>query len=248
MQAIKNILRLDIRERIQEFEDSCDTDIDDCFTNRTNMPLIRSVHAHQLISSACKISSSTHVSDLVQRLLLDYDLMRSVEMRSDQEIIERDMHNTRSTYFYLPTLVQAEKSDLFSYKCKESWKKTICHTWNFRHEKCLPSSAMDDILLSVVQAYHKLSNNVFSHDTLASKSNELSIHRMLAWRESFAIWIEYIDQYGTKNNVEISARLVDCDSSYCIGSKFLSKDTKKLIVSGKGHINENDASVIWKGG
>lgn len=245
---MKNILRVDVRDKIRELECS-DFDSSNDMVKRTNMPIISSTHAHQLIVNGCETSLSTDISILIQRILIDYDLMQSIEFTSGCDITEDNRRLPKNTYFYLPSLLQREKSIGFSYKCKESWKKTLCNTWWFQNDIKLPHRIIGDILFSIIYSINSKSNNVIlGHEFNEQKYDELIIRQTLAWRESFIIWIEYIDVHGTKNTVEISARIVDSNSVHCVGGKFLSKDKKKLIVSAKGHINENDGSTVWKGG
>jgi len=246
METVKHIWRSDLRHRVNEIESA--NDVNEFGLGSTNLPIITSLHARRLLSNCYDENTPTdvsHVVELVLRVLIEYDLMQGISLSNNEsdkslnlDLTSRTTEN--DTHFIFPSLLQREKSALFTYKCKESWKKTICNTWILSNEKSSFDGIMMNLMYSVVQTLIGATGEI--------GSSELKVRRFLGWRQAFTVFIEYIDHNGTLNTVEICARLVNRSSPHCIGGKFMRDDQTKLILSGKGHVSDNDGSIIWRGG
>mmetsp|Transcript_24723 Transcript_24723/g.38227 ORF Transcript_24723/g.38227 Transcript_24723/m.38227 type:complete len:1602 (-) Transcript_24723:180-4985(-) len=256
LDTVKSIVRSDLRERVKELNDENEK-IDDIFSAdcSTNMPVITLKHARMLTSHLSSRDSSSELLSVIERLLVEYNIMHSVSSPSKMGVgaegasAETGFCNDDGTpaFFFLPGLLQPEKPVGFTYKCKESWKKTICNSWLFRNG--VSSAIMQDIILAVLrELYVATRSNDLWRICAVNKTGKLRVRQILGWSDAFSLWIDYEDANGATNKIEISVRLVDRDSAHCLSSDVMTPGMKKLIVSGKGHVSESDGTIIWKGG
>jgi len=256
LDTVKSIVRSDLRERVKDLNDKHEK-IDDIFSAdcSTNMPVITSKHARILTSHLSSRDSSSELLSVIERLLVEYNIMHSVSAPSKKGVgtegalAETGFCNDDGTpaFFFLPGLLQPEKPVGFTYKCKESWKKTICNSWLFRNG--VSSAIMQDIILAVLrELYVATRSNDLWRICAVNRTGKLRVRQILGWSDAFSLWIDYEDANGATNKIEISVRLVDRDSAHCLSSGAMTPGMRKLIVSGKGHVSESDGAIIWKGG
>lgn len=245
-----------MRERVKELSDEHEK-IDDIFAAdcSTNMPVITSKHTRMLTSHLSNRDSSSELLAVIERLLIEYNIMHSVGTllktgaETGRSMVETGYCKDDRTpsFFFLPGLLQPEKPFDFTYKCKESWKKTICNSWLFRNG--VSPTIMEDIILAVLRELYVVTRrNVLWRICAVNKAGKLRVRQILGWSDAFSLRIDYEDANGATNKIEISVRLVGRDSVHCLSSGVMKPGMKKLIVSGKGHVSESDGTIIWKGG
>lgn len=145
--------------------------------NMSNCPLLSNADAKMLWQSMSFMrEASDHYSQLsetstdtptmfhfLERLLVHSGLFVPLGI-GPRSLYALDKHEDSKVFFVPSLLVQANPRDVWTYKSKESWLTTLCHSWLFRDG--VPPHLMEHLTVSILRALFE-----FSHDSMQHKHN-----------------------------------------------------------------------------
>lgn len=130
--------------------------------------------------------------------------------------------------YYLPSATKADTpKDFWSFKVRNSWKTTLCHT--FVIPQSMTISLMDEITVRILEELSTIESN---------RDDSMYVNQLICTKTSIYAMIEgeIRTDEGDKMRVqtEIFVSLVHSDSSICAGSDHIKSYERKLIICGKG--------------
>lgn len=182
--------------------------------------------------------------------------------------------NPQKVFFVPSLLVQANPTDLWTYKSGESWITTLCHSWLFRDgagphlmENLVVNLLRD--LYEFAKEFHTSANeepmerawtsplgrraiNDFVDTHSEEKIGRVRLHQVMCWKSCMVLKIGTIfpDQENgelRESMVEIFVAVCDQSSGHCISANEMRPNMHRVIVSGKGNVGHHGRR-LWKGG
>lgn len=184
--------------------------------------------------------------------------------------------SSEPTYF-VPSLLDTIIPDaIWTYKCSDSWKTTLCHSWLLRGgENAPPYNIMEHVMTCLLHDLYEFANhydgtivrslhhaksypltlssmNSFIDAHCEEKIGRIRIHQVVCWKSCIIIQIGSIFAEAEQTELresfsEIFVSLVDEQSSHCIATRGMKNRSKRLIVCGKGQVGLH-GKKLWKGG
>jgi hypothetical protein len=182
----------------------------------------------------------------------------------------------RSQVFFVPSLLsQADPRDIWTYKSREGWMTTLCHSWLFRDGA--PSSLMEHITVSLLRDLYHFSRTFqvvpprepwqerarsvpiarTSFDRIYEEHDQqvlgrVKIHHVMCWKSTLLVKIGTIfadHESGElkESFVEIFVTVVDNSSTHSVASDVMRASMQRVVVSGKGQVGHHGRK-LWKGG
>jgi len=177
--------------------------------------------------------------------------------------------------FLVPSLLARadDPENLWTYKVRESWMTTLCHSWLFRDGA--PSHLMERITVNLLRDLYEFSRkfqspsgasptravteplsrasaNEFMDRHKGTAIGRIRIHQVMCWQSSFVAKIGCIFPDAESGElresfVEIFVSIQDGESSHCVASDAMRSSMQRLVVSGKGQVGFH-GTKLWKGG
>jgi len=208
--------------------------------------------------------ASNTMYDFLERLLVHTGVFLPLTVSSE-------------TTYFVPSLLDTPISDtMWTYKCSESWKTTLCHSWLLRGgENAPPYNIMEHIMTCLLHDLNEFANhyngtlvrslhhaksypltlssmNSFIDAHCEEKIGRIRIHQVVCWKLCIMIQIGATFAEPGQSELresfsEIFVSLVDEQSSHCVATRGMKSRTKRLLVCGKGQAGLH-GKKLWKGG
>jgi S1-C subfamily serine protease len=171
-----------------------------------------------------------------------------------------------SEVFFVPSLLPQEIPDhIWTYRSREAYMTTLCHTWLFRDG--VNASLMDRLIVAVLCDVYKFTREVsrsatrspphriftspFSQDSLHDFV-EVRVHHVICWKSSLLVKLGTVfkDQETTElreSFVEVLVTIADHKSPYRVASDIMHTNQQRVVVSGKGQVGHHGYR-LWNGG
>eukprot|EP00566_Odontella_aurita_P001933 CAMPEP_0113541720 /NCGR_PEP_ID=MMETSP0015_2-20120614/9196_1 /TAXON_ID=2838 /ORGANISM="Odontella" /LENGTH=1950 /DNA_ID=CAMNT_0000441673 /DNA_START=244 /DNA_END=6096 /DNA_ORIENTATION=+ /assembly_acc=CAM_ASM_000160 len=278
--AISCIIRPDLKREILEtrrlmnaqgnFDKSFGVQDDTPFSNS---PVITSDDARLLWQSmsfmreACESnasgSSTLHHPSLfeyLEQVLVQSGVFLPLRARghfhNDDELPKCSSQNS-STLYLLPGLLAPDPpSDIWTYKAKESWSTTLCHSWLFRGS--VPLGTMELVTGAVLQDLLQQCEIQHRQDYQKESgvNTPIKVHHVTVWRSAFILRLgtEIIcpeTSERTESIIDLFGHLTGTDASPsgppCVAAESMGINMKRLTLSAKGQAGDAGRK-IWDGG
>lgn len=169
--------------------------------------------------------------------------------------------NKRSRFFFLPSLLgPGEPTEVWSYKCGESWKTTICHSL-LLPEGAPPPGIMERIMALVLGDVYAaqrgdkidMNDSTFPWKDDVGTLPSLQADEILCWRTAILLKLhtEEINPSDSSMRqmsvVEVFVGLVERNSPLCVASDLMRVGMYQLVLSANGQVG-NGGKQIWNGG
>lgn len=181
----------------------------------------------------------------------------------------------RSEVFFVPSLLaQVNPTDAWTYKCKESWMTTLCHSWLFRDG--VPANMMEILTVNVLRDLYQFSTEFHSSlkpdiptravtvpmrnasmtDFMAEHDDgavgRVRIREIVCWNSSLLVKVGTVFADQETNDLresflEVFVAIVDQSTNHCVASDAMRANMQRVVVSGKGQVGHNGRK-IWQGG
>ena len=154
---------------------------------------------------------------------------------------------TEENLYLIPSLLEESSvNDIWTYKCGESWKTTLCYSWLF--PDTIPSNLMECVITSVTQDMIPFILEVrMGSDDDSEKSSHLRVREILCGKTTMYLKLGLKTELKRESIMEIFIHLAEQDSPLCVSSSTMLIGTRRLVASAKGAVGA-EGRMIWNGG
>ncbi len=183
--------------------------------------------------------------------------------------------DSKDEIFFVPSLLaQADPREVWTYKTKEAWMTTLCHSWLFRDGA--PSHLMEDLTVTVLSEVYKFSKafkaapvlgepmlrshtvplrkasmNEFLEEHDDQALGRVRIHQVACWNSSLivkmgTVFADHESGEMRESFVEIFVSIVDQTAGHCVAADAMRASMQRVVVSGKGQVGHHGLK-LWQG-